>query len=237
MLIKGLHVEVTKTVSNKTLSLFVMMPLIIAVVLPYALTQEKGMFGMLAFFNVFMISIMDTLISVVEEKEHKTLEAMMITPLGLNTVLLSKVLISVLLVFINSVVILAVIPKIYTIFIDPVSVVLIIGLCGAFSFLYAGLALVIGAYVNNMKEAEQVGTAVATILLFMGFIPLDRMPYLLQEIIKITPLTNGNYIFTSIILDPTAEGLLRLGYPLVITLVFCVIMVWGGFKIFQHKYT
>lgn len=233
---KGLVVEFSKVITNKTLSLFVMMPLVIAVVIPYALTTEKGVLGMLAFFNVFMISIMETLISVVEEKEHRTLEAMMVTPLGLKTVLLSKVLISVLLVSINAVVIMVAVPWVFSIAVETASVILIVLLSAAFSFLYAGLALIMAAFMNNMKEAEQTGTAVATLLLFFGFIPLDRMPSWLQEVVKVIPLTNGNYLFTSIVLD-SVQGLEQVLFHVIGSLVVCAVFVYLGFRIFTHKYT
>ncbi|MBU7023212.1 MAG: ABC transporter permease [Theionarchaea archaeon] len=235
VLTKGLETEFTKMVSNRTLILFVMMPLVIAIVLPYALARDQVIFGMLAFFNVFMISIMDTLVSLVEEREHKTMEAMMITPLGLDTVLLSKLIVSSVLVLINAVLIVVVIPWIFNISLDTGSAVLIIVLSVPLAFLFSGLAVVIAAYVNNMKEAEQTGTAVATILLFTGFIPLERMPHWLQEIVKITPLTNGNYLFTQIILNPTGKGLASLGINLGITLVFCVGIVYAGLRIFRHR--
>ena len=233
---RGLAIEFSKVLTNKTLSLFVMMPLVIAVVIPYALTTEKGMLGMLAFFNVFMISIMETLISVVEEKEHRTLEAMMVTPLGLKTVLVSKVLISVLLVFVNALVIMVVIPWMFSIAVETLSVVIIVFLSAALSFLFAGLALIMAALVSNMKEAEQAGTAVATLLLFLGFIPLDRMPYWLQESVKVIPLTNGNYIFTVIVLD-SLQGLEQVLLHVVGSLVMCAVFLYLGYKIFVLKYT
>lgn len=235
VLTKGLQIELTKTFTNRTLILFVTMPLVIAVVLLYAISSEKGVFGMLAFFNVFMISIMDTLVSLVEEREHKTMEAMMITPLGLDTILLSKIIVSAALVFINAVLIVVVLPLVFNTSLGTTSAVLVMVLSVALSFLYSGLAILMAAYVGNMKEAEQTGTAVATVLLFMGFIPLERMPHVVQEIVKVLPLTNGNYLFTKIILDPTVEGLTQLGPNLIFTLAFCAVMVYVGMKIFKIR--
>lgn len=235
MLTKGLQTEFTKTLTNRTLILFVMMPLLIAVVLLYLISTETQIFGMLAFFNVFMISIMDTLVSLVEEREHKTIEAMMITPLGLNTVLLSKVIVSALLVFGNAVLITVVIPWVFNISFSAATVVFIVLLSVALSFLYSGLAITLAAFMNTMKEAEQTGTAAATILLVVGFIPLERLPHVLQEIIKIVPFTSGNYLFTSILLDSPGKGLATIGPNLVITLAFCAVMIYLGIKMFRRS--
>jgi ABC-2 type transport system permease protein len=138
---------------------------------------------------LMLISALMTSVSISREKENRTLEVLLVSPLRPIQIILGKVIPYLLLAFIDAVVIIGVG---YFIFDVPVrgNVVLLFSLC----LLFILLALSIGITISTIARTQQVamlislaGLMLPTILLSGFIFPIENMPKILQWVSILMP--------------------------------------------------
>jgi ABC-2 type transport system permease protein len=138
---------------------------------------------------LMLISALMTSVSITREKENRTMEVLLVSPLRPIQIILGKVIPYLLLAFIDALVIVGVG---YFIFGVPVrgSIVLLFSLC----LLFILLALSIGITISTIARTQQVamlislaGLMLPTILLSGFIFPIENMPKILQWVSVLMP--------------------------------------------------
>jgi len=138
---------------------------------------------------LMLISALMTSVSITREKENRTMEVLLVSPLRPIQIILGKVIPYLLLAFIDALVIVGVG---YFVFGVPVrgSVVLLFSIC----LLFILLALSIGITISTIARTQQVamlislaGLMLPTILLSGFIFPIENMPKILQWVSVLMP--------------------------------------------------
>lgn len=138
---------------------------------------------------LMLISALMTSVSITREKENRTMEVLLVSPLRPIQIILGKVIPYLLLAFIDAVVIVGVGHFIFNV---PVrgSIILLFSLC----LLFILLALSIGITISTVARTQQsamlislAGLMLPTILLSGFIFPIENMPKILQWISILMP--------------------------------------------------
>jgi ABC-2 type transport system permease protein len=183
---------------------------------------------------LMLISAMMTSLTIAREKEHGTMDLLLVSPLPPMLIILGKVTPYVVLAFLDALMILA---MGYVIFEVPVvgSLALLLVLC----VLYLLVALALGVLISTRAESQQTAmmmslfTLLLPTMLLSGFIfPIASMPPLLQYVSKIIPAKYFIIIEKGVMLKGAGwQSIYPQALVLVLMTVVLLAAAWKNFKV------
>jgi ABC-2 type transport system permease protein len=178
----------------------------LAIVKPYNIQAEGAVSGHSSYFDFIapgimamtvMMSVMTGLPAAIsQEKEVGTLDGMMVAPINRLAIILGKTLAQTARGLIQGVLILALGVALFGVTIQG-SILLVFGLLllGVFSFV--GLGVVITSFAKDQETAMMIMMTLMFPMMFLSgvFFPIQQMPWYMQSISKVLPLT---YVATAL---------------------------------------
>lgn len=230
--------------------------------LPSVITGYLTTIPLYAIFLLVIPSLTLVLISVTIEREQKTLESLLLQPIERRNIIAGKMLYGMILVAFNlfslaltTIIIIAIIllmlpsemrdqvGDVLTFVLDSADASLwlffgyvIIGLI-LISILLVTAAVLFSMLAKDEREANMVVSSFIIIpmvgVMFLGFIPLDKLPEMLQLILLLLPLLG--YMFGIYMAILTAEMTLITWLTLVFQLVWIGIAIWFASRIIENE--
>ncbi len=208
----------------------------LAVVQPYKVTTQGIVSGSTNYFEfvapgilamTVMMSVMTGLPGAIsQEKEVGTMDGMMVAPINRLSIILGKTLAQTARGLIQGVVLMILAIALFGVTIQG-SILLVFGLLllGVFSFV--GLGIVLTSFTSDQQTATMVMTTLMFPMMFLSgvFFPIQQMPWYMQDISKVLPLTYATdalrkvMVLGAAIPDITTELTILIGFGIVMTAV------------------
>lgn len=184
---------------------------------------------------LMLVSAMMTSISITREKEHGTMETLLVSPLRPAQIILGKVTPYIVLSFINAV---TIIVLGFFVFNVPVQGSLVLLL--AESLLFIVLALSLGILISTLSNSQQVAMFISMFALMLptmllsGFIfPIENMPWPLQYLSALMPPRWFIIIIKNIMIKGT--GLLYVWKETLILIAMTAVFIGLSIKKFKVR--
>jgi len=172
----------------------------LAVVQPYKVTTEGIVPGSSNYFEfvapgimamTVMMSVMTGLPGAIsQEKEVGTMDGMMVAPISRLSIILGKTLAQTARGLLQGVIIMVLATVLFGVTIQG-NILLVFGLLllGVFSFV--GLGIVLTSFTSDQQTATMLMTTLMFPMMFLSgvFFPIQQMPWYMQDISKLLPLT------------------------------------------------
>lgn len=139
--------------------------------------------------SVFWTGILATGSLVVYERESFAQARLNVSPVGMGPIIFSKLVVTVLIILMQSIVIIGVAKGLWDIRIDNIGLVSIVLLAGAFAAV--GLGLLVAGFSRDTNGSTLLSVLAVFPMMFLSglFFPISFMPKLAQAIAKVVPLT------------------------------------------------
>ena len=207
-----------------------------AIVQPYKVTTEGIVPGSTNYFEfvapgimamTVMMSVMTGLPGAIsQEKEVGTMDGMMVAPISRLSIILGKALAQTARGLLQGVVIMVLAVLIFGVTIQG-NILLVFGLLllGVFSFV--GLGIVLTSFTSDQQTATMLMTTLMFPMMFLSgvFFPIQQMPWYMQDISKVMPLTYATQALRKVmvlgagVLDITPELTILIGFGIVMTAI------------------
>lgn len=232
---RSLSLEVHKVFSSPTLIVLLLSPIAAAAALFWLFPDSSSMVTLFLLFNIYIITVMNTSLSIVHERETGTLTAMAVTPLDLRLVLGTKAAVSITFSLLTTLAITTLAAKNQPslLVLDRLSV--ITGVTVMTGLLFAAVAVLISTFSATVKQVEQVGTGVVMGLLLVLILPLDRLPDAIQAISSWVPILNSRFILEAALVPSFTPGL-DAWIPIAINLAISAGILGASINIFRSKF-
>jgi ABC-2 type transport system permease protein len=218
----------------------------LAIVKPYKVQTEGVVSGDTSYFNFIapgimamtvMMSVMTGLpVAISQEKEIGTLDGMMVAPINRLSIILGKTLGQTARGLIQGVLILVLSVGLFGVVIQG-SIVLVFGLLllGVFSFV--GLGIVITSVAKDQETAQMMMMTLMFPMMFLSgvFFPIQQMPWYMQTISKMLPLTYASQALRKVMV--LGAGIPAISAELTILIVFGVVMTAIALPVFRRMMT
>ncbi len=218
----------------------------LAVVKPYDVQMEGVVSGNPSYFDFIapgimamtvMMSVMTGLpVAISQEKEVGTLDGMMVAPINRLSIIVGKTLGQTARGLIQGVIILALAVGLFGVTIHG-SILLVFGLLllGVFSFV--GLGIVITSFAKDQETATMLMMTLMFPMMFLSgvFFPIQQMPWYMQDISKVLPLTYASQALRKVMV--LGAGIPAISTELTILIVFGVIMTAIAVPVFKRAMT
>jgi ABC-2 type transport system permease protein len=218
----------------------------LAIVKPYKVQTEGVVSGDTSYFNFIapgimamtvMMSVMTGLpVAISQEKEIGTLDGMMVAPINRLSIILGKTLGQTARGLIQGVLILILSVGLFGVVIQG-SIVLVFGLLllGVFSFV--GLGIVITSVAKDQETAQMMMMTLMFPMMFLSgvFFPIQQMPWYMQTISKMLPLTYASQALRKVMV--LGAGIPAISTELTILIVFGVVMTAIAMPVFRRMMT
>jgi ABC-2 type transport system permease protein len=218
----------------------------LAVVKPYNVQTEGVVSGNPSYFDFIapgimamtvMMSVMTGLpVAISQEKEVGTLDGMMVAPINRLSIILGKTLGQTARGLIQGIIILALAVGLFGVTIHG-SILLVFGLLllGVFSFV--GLGIVITSFAKDQETATMLMMTLMFPMMFLSgvFFPIQQMPWYMQYISKVLPLTYASQALRKVMV--LGAGIPAISTELTILIVFGAIMTAIAVPVFRRRMT
>jgi ABC-2 type transport system permease protein len=218
----------------------------LAIVKPYNVQTEGVVSGNPSYFDFIapgimamtvMMSVMTGLpVAISQEKEVGTLDGMMVAPINRLSIILGKTLGQTARGLIQGIIILALAVGLFGVTIHG-SILLVFGLLllGVFSFV--GLGIVITSFAKDQETATMLMMTLMFPMMFLSgvFFPIQQMPWYMQYISKVLPLTYASQALRKVMV--LGAGIPAISTELTILIVFGAIMTAIAVPVFRRRMT
>jgi len=218
----------------------------LAIVKPYNVQTEGIVSGNPSYFDFIapgimamtvMMSVMTGLpVAISQEKEVGTLDGMMVAPINRLSIILGKTLGQTARGLIQGVIILALAVGLFGVTIHG-SILLVFGLLllGVFSFV--GIGIVITSFAKDQETATMLMMTLMFPMMFLSgvFFPIQQMPWYMQDISKVLPLTYASQALRKVMV--LGADIPAISTELTILVVFGVVMTAIALPVFKRMMT
>ncbi len=218
----------------------------LAIVQPYNVKVEGVVSGHSSYFDFIapgimamtvMMSVMTGLPAAIsQEKEVGTLDGMMVAPINRLSIIIGKTLAQTARGLLQGVVILILASLLFGITIQG-SLVLVFALLllGVFSFV--GLGVVLTSFAKDQETATMMMMTLMFPMMFLSgvFFPVQQMPWYMQDISKVLPLTYAADALRKVMV--LGAGIPQITTELAVLIVFGVVMIAIAVPVFKRAMT
>ncbi len=218
----------------------------LAAVKPYSVQTVGVVSGTPSYFDFIapgimamtvMMSVMTGLpVAISQEKEVGTLDGMMVAPINRLSIILGKTLGQTARGLLQGVVILVLATVLFHVAIQG-SIVLVFALLllGVFSFV--GLGIVITSFAKDQETAQMMMMTLMFPMMFLSgvFFPVQQMPWYMQDISKVLPLTYASQALRKVMV--LGAGIPDITTELAVMIVFGAIMIAIAVPVFRRMMT
>jgi ABC-2 type transport system permease protein len=218
----------------------------LAIVKPYKVQTEGVVSGDTSYFNFIapglmamtvMMSVMTGLpVAISQEKEIGTLDGMMVAPINRLSIILGKTLGQTARGLIQGVLILVLSVVLFGVVVQG-SIVLVFGLLllGVFSFV--GLGIVITSVAKDQETAQMMMMTLMFPMMFLSgvFFPIQQMPWYMQAISRMLPLTYASQALRKVMVLGAAIS--AISTELTVLIVFGTVMTAIAVPVFRRMMT
>jgi ABC-2 type transport system permease protein len=218
----------------------------LAIVQPYNIQVEGVVSGHTSYFDFIapgimamtvMMSVMTGLPAAIsQEKEVGTLDGMMVAPINRLSIIVGKTLAQTARGLLQGVLILILASVLFGVSIQG-SIVLVFGLLllGVFSFV--GLGVVLTSFAKDQETAMMVMMTLMFPMMFLSgvFFPVQQMPWYMQSISKVLPLTYAANALRKVMV--LGAGIPQIATELTVLIVFGVVMTAIAVPVFKRAMT
>jgi ABC-2 type transport system permease protein len=218
----------------------------IAIVQPYSIKTQGVVSGHPSYFDFIapgimamtvMMSVMTGLpVAISQEKEIGTMDGMMVAPINRLSILLGKTMAQTGRGLIQGVIILALAIGIFGVAIQgSILLVFALLLLGVFSFV--GLGIVITSFTKDQETAQMLMMTLMFPMMFLSgvFFPIQQMPWYMQDISKLLPLTYAADALRKVMV--LGAGVSQISTELIILIAFGVVMIAIALPVFRRMMT
>ena len=218
----------------------------IAVLQPYNVQTQGVVSGTPSYFDFIapgimamtvMMSVMTGLpVAISQEKEIGTMDGMMVAPINRLSILLGKTMAQTARGLIQGVIILVLAIGIFGVAIQgSILLVFALLLLGVFSFV--GLGIVITSFTKDQETAQMLMMTLMFPMMFLSgvFFPIQQMPWYMQDISKVLPLTYASSALRKVMV--LGAGIPQISTELIILIGFGVIMIAIALPVFRRMMT
>jgi ABC-2 type transport system permease protein len=218
----------------------------LAIVQPYNVKVEGVVSGHSSYFDFIapgimamtvMMSVMTGLPAAIsQEKEVGTLDGMMVAPINRLSIIVGKTLAQTARGLLQGVLILILASLLFGVSIQG-SILLVFGLLllGVFSFV--GLGVVLTSFAKDQETAMMIMMTLMFPMMFLSgvFFPVQQMPWYMQSISKILPLTYAADALRKVMV--LGAGIPQITTELTVLIVFGVVMTGIAVPVFKRAMT
>jgi ABC-2 type transport system permease protein len=218
----------------------------LAVAKPYNVQTEGVVSGTPSYFDFIapgimamtvMMSVMTGLpVAISQEKEIGTMDGMMVAPINRLSILLGKTIAQTARGLIQGVIILALAVGIFGVTIQgSILLVFALLLLGVFSFV--GLGIVITSFTKDQETAQMLMMTLMFPMMFLSgvFFPIQQMPWYMQDISKVLPLTYASQALRKVMV--LGAGIPQISTELIILIGFGIVMIAIALPVFKRMMT
>jgi ABC-2 type transport system permease protein len=218
----------------------------LAIVKPYSFQQQYIVSGTTNIFNfvapgimamTVMMSVMTGLpVAISQEKEVGTMDGMMVAPINRLSIILGKTLGQTARGLLQGVIILVLAVGLFGVAIQgSILLVFALLLLGVFSFV--GLGIVITSFTKDQETAQMLMMTLMFPMMFLSgvFFPIQTMPWYMQDISKLMPLTYASSALRKVMV--LGAGIPAISTELIVLIVFGVIMTAIAVPVFRRMMT
>jgi ABC-2 type transport system permease protein len=218
----------------------------LAIVQPYNIQTQGVVSGHFSYFDFIapgivamtvMMSVMTGLPAAIShEREIGTLDGMMVAPINRLSIILGKTLAQTARGLLQGAVILTLATVLFGVTIHG-SILLVIGLLllGVFSFV--GLGVVLTSFAKDQETAMMMMMTLMFPMMFLSgvFFPIQQMPWYMQDISKVLPLTYASQALRKVMV--LGAGVPAIATELTILIVFGAVMTAIALPVFRRAMT
>ena len=218
----------------------------LAIVKPYNVQMQGAVSGSSNYFEfvapgimamTVMMSVMTGLPQAISrEREMGTLDGMMVAPINRLSIILGKTLAQTARGLMQGVIILVLAVSLFGVTIQG-SLPLVFGLLllGVFSFV--GLGIVITSFAKDQETAMMIMMTLMFPMMFLSgvFFPLQQMPWYMQDISKVLPLTYAAQALRKVMV--LGAGVPAITTELAVLVVFGAVMITIAMPVFKRAMT
>ncbi|MGA2199057.1 MAG: ABC transporter permease [Nitrososphaerales archaeon] len=218
----------------------------LAIVQPYRVQTQGVVAGTSNYFDflapgimamVVMMSVMTGLPGAIsQEKEIGTMDGMMVAPINRLSVILGKTLSQTVRGILQGAIILVLAVLLFGVTIHG-SILLVFGLLllGVFSFV--GLGIVLTSFAKDQQTATMLMTTLMFPMMFLSgvFFPIQQMPWFMQDISKVLPLTYASDALRKVMV--LGAGISDITTDLAILIVFGAVLTAIAVPVFRRQMT
>jgi ABC-2 type transport system permease protein len=218
----------------------------LAIVQPYNIQTQGVVSGHFNYFDFIapgimamtvMMSVMTGLPAAIShEREIGTLDGMMVAPINRLSIILGKTLAQTARGLLQGALILVLASVLFGVTIHG-SILLVFGLLllGVFSFV--GLGIVLTSFAKDQETAMMIMMTLMFPMMFLSgvFFPIQQMPWYMQDISKVLPLTYASQALREVMV--LGAGLPAISTEVTILVVFGVVMTAIALPVFRRAMT
>jgi ABC-2 type transport system permease protein len=218
----------------------------LAIVQPYNIQTEGVVSGHFTYFDFIapgimamtvMMSVMTGLPAAIShEREIGTLDGMMVAPINRLSIILGKTLAQTARGLLQGLIILGLAAVLFGVTIHG-SILLVFGLLllGVFSFV--GLGVVLTSFAKDEETAMMIMMTLMFPMMFLSgvFFPIQQMPWYMQDISKVLPLTYASQALREVMV--LGAGPQQITTEVTILIVFGLIMISIALPVFKRAMT
>jgi ABC-2 type transport system permease protein len=218
----------------------------LAVVKPYNVASQGVVPGNPSYFDFIapgimamtvMMSVMTGLpVAISQEKEVGTMDGMMVAPINRLSIILGKTLGQTARGLIQGVIILVLAVGLFGVTIHgSILLVFALLLLGVFSFV--GLGIVITSFTKDQETAQMLMMTIMFPMMFLSgiFFPIQQMPWFMQDISKVLPLTYASDALRKVMV--LGADIPAISTEIIILLVFGAVMTAIAVPVFRKLMT
>ena len=218
----------------------------LAVIQPYSVKTQGVVSGHPSYFDFIapgimamtvMMSVMTGLpVAISQEKEIGTMDGMMVAPINRLSILLGKTIAQTGRGLIQGVIILALAIGLFGVAIQgSILLVFALLLLGVFSFV--GLGIVITSFTKDQETAQMLMMTLMFPMMFLSgvFFPIQQMPWYMQDISKVLPLTYAADALRKVMV--LGAGIPQISNELIILIAFGIVMIAIALPVFRRMMT
>src|SRR5450759_5616774 len=218
----------------------------LAVVKPFNVQTQGVVSGNPSYFDFIapgimamtvMMSVMTGLpVAISQEKEIGTMDGMMVAPINRLSILLGKTIAQTMRGLIQGVIILALAIGIFGVAIQgSILLVFALLLLGVFSFV--GLGIVVTSFTKDQETAQMMMMTLMFPMMFLSgvFFPIQQMPWYMQDISKLLPLTYASDALRKVMV--LGAGVSQIATELIILIAFGIVMIAIALPVFKRMMT
>jgi ABC-2 type transport system permease protein len=218
----------------------------LAIVQPYNVQVEGVVTGHSSYFDFIapgimamtvMMSVMTGLPAAIsQEKEVGTLDGMMVAPINRLSIVVGKTLAQTARGLLQGVIILVLASLLFGISIQgSIMLVFALLLLGVFSFV--GLGVVLTSFAKDQETAAMVMMTLMFPMMFLSgvFFPVQQMPWYMQDISKVLPLTYAADALRKVMV--LGAGVPEITTELSVLITFGVVMIGIAVPVFKRAMT
>jgi len=218
----------------------------LAVVNPYSIQLTGIVAGSSNYFDFIapgimamtvMMSVMTGLpVAISQEKEVGTMDGMMVAPINRLSIILGKTLGQTAKGLLQGVIILVLAVGLFGVAIrGSILLVFALLLLGVFSFV--GLGIVITSFTKDQETAQMLMMTLMFPMMFLSgvFFPIQTMPWYMQDIAKLMPLTYASQALRKVMV--LGAGISAISTELIVLIAFGAIMIAIAVPVFRRMMT